>query len=235
MGKKTKMKAVLKFGGSIFMPESGVDIEFIRETATFLAAQSQTHELAVVVGGGKISREYGKIGREFTSDEDKLDMIGILGARVNASVLITALGDLACSEIPRSEEEFSELLEKYPGKIIISGGFRPRQRTDAVAVEIAKTWGAKLVVKGTDVDYVYDKDPDEFKDAKPLKKLTFKQLQELGESEHTSANSPTILDSKAGEILVNNKIKVAIVNGKDLNNIGKILSNESFKGTQIGF
>ncbi len=217
------------------MPESGADIDFIRETMTFLVTQSQNHELAIVVGGGKYSREGGKLAREFTADEDHLDMIGILGARLNAAILVAALGDHACPEIPRSEEEFMELTKKYPGKIIISGGFRPRQRTDAVAVEIAKAWGAKMVVKGTNVDFAYDKDPNEFENAKPLKKLTFRELQEIGESEHLTANSPTIMDSKASEILVKSKIKVAIVNGKNLENIAKILAGENFKGTQVGF
>jgi len=228
------MKAVLKFGGSIFMPKSGADIEFIKEISTFLATQIQTHELAIVVGAGKFSRECGKLGREFTQDEDRLDMIGIIGARLNAAILIAAIGDHACPEIPRSEEEFLELVKKYPDKIIISGGFRPRQRTDAVAVEIAKTWGAKIVVKGTDVDYVYDKDPDEFKDAKPLKEISYTELQNLSDQHHV-ANAPTIMDSKAAKILLEKKIKVAVVNGRNLDNIVKILEGEKFRGTKIGF
>ncbi|MFH1450499.1 MAG: UMP kinase [archaeon] len=229
------MKAVLKFGGSIFMPKEGADIDFIRELTSFLVTKIQEHEFAIVVGAGKFSRECGALGREFTHDEDRLDMIGIMGARLNASILIAALGDHACPEIPRSEEEFTLLSKKYPGKIVIAGGFRPRQRTDAVAVEIAKEWGANLVIKGTNVDYVYDKDPSEFKDAKPLKNIDYKKLQELGDGEHTTANAPTIMDAEAAKILIEEKIKIAIVNGKNLSNISKILSGESFKGTKIGF
>jgi uridylate kinase len=150
-------------------------------------------------------------------------------------MLISALGEIACPEIPRSEAEFSELTKKYPEKIIISGGFRPRQRTDAVAVEIAKTWGAKMIIKGTNVDYAYDKDPNEFENAKPLKKLTFAELRKLGDQEHTQACAPTIMDAKASELLVKEKIKIAIVNGKNLENIAKILAGEKFTGTQVGF
>jgi uridylate kinase len=216
------------------MPNSGADIEFIREFSTFLITQSQDHKLAVVVGAGKYSREFGKLGREFTPDEDRLDVIGIMVARVNASILICALGDYACPEIPRSEEEFLQLTKKYPDKIIVSGGFRPRQRTDAVAVEIAKEWGADLIIKGTDVDYVYDKDPGKFDNAKPLKEVSFETLQSLGDHDHV-ANSSTIIDSKASEILVKNNIKLAIINGKNLENVAKILSGDNFKGTKVGF
>jgi uridylate kinase len=229
------MKVVLKFGGSIFMPPQGADIEFIKETAVFIAEQTQNHELAIVVGGGKPSREYGKVGRNFTDDEDILDNIGIYGARLNATLLIAALGILACPEIPRNEEEFLALTEKYPDKIIISGGFRPRQRTDAVAAEIAKVWGAKLIIKGTDVDYVYDKDPNENKNAKALKKVEYKDLEEMVNASEYKANAPTIMDRTAATILTKNKIKVAILNGRNLENIAKALNNENFKGTKIGF
>ena len=229
------MKVVLKFGGSIFMPESGADTEFIRELCMFLATHRENHEFAIVVGAGKYSREFAKICRNFTADEDRIDMVGIMVARLNAAILSSALGEIACPEIPRSEAEFLELAKKYPGKIIICGGFRPRQRTDAVAVEIAKVWGGKMVIKGTNVDYAYDKDPNKCEDAKPLKKITFSELRKIGDQEHAQACAPTIMDSKATELLVQEKIKVAIVNGRNLENIAKILAGEKFTGTRVGF
>lgn len=228
------MKAVLKFGGSILAPKSGVNVDFIKELSQFLIEQSKKHELAVVVGAGKLSREYGEIGRKFTQNEDLLDMIGIMVARLNASLLITALGDHACPKVPHSEEKFLNLSKEYPGKIIVSGGFRPRQRTDAVAIEIAEKWGAEIVIKGTNVNYVYDKDPNKFTDAKPLKNISYEQLKELGDQKHM-ANSATIIDSKASKLLAEKKMKLAIVNGTKLDNIAKILAGKSFVGTKIGF
>jgi len=223
------MRAVLKFGGSVF------EGEFIHQAADRLKAWSKGHKLAVVVGGGKLSRDFGALGRELTSDEDLLDSIGIFSARLNASLLIAALGDDACPEIPRSEDEFMRLAEKYPNKIIVSGGFRPKQRTDAVAVEIAQAWGAEVVVKGTDVDYAYDRDPKQFEDAKPLEEVSFEELERMVSSTEYKANAPTIMDRAAAALLRENNIKVAIVNGRDLGNIENILEGKDFKGTKIGF
>ncbi|MFH1424943.1 MAG: UMP kinase [archaeon] len=227
------MKAVLKFGGSILAPNS-VDFEFLEKLASSVSNWSAEHELAIVVGGGKLSREFGKAGKKFTKDPRLLDLIGIQASRFVASTLISALDQNACPEVPRSEAEFIALTKAHPGKIIVAGGFRPGQRTDAVAVEIAKTWGAELVVKGTDVDYVYDSDPKKNKDAKPLETISYEELKKLGDQEH-EANKATIMDKVAAEMLAESKIKMAIVNGKDLANIEKILSNQEFTGTRIGF
>lgn len=222
------MKAVLKIGGSIFEPSN------FNLLASKITEWSKEHQLCVVIGGGKLSRDYGSMGRNFTQNEDRLDLIGISAARLNASLLIAALGEKACIEIPRSEEEFLRLVKTYPGEIIVAGGFRPGQRTDAVAVEIANAWKADIVIKATDVDYAYDKDPNEFEDAKPIEKMTFEELTKLADQEH-KANKPTIMDKIAAELLTQNKIKVAVVNGKDLGNVENVLSGKDFKGTKIGF
>ena len=105
------MKAVLKLGGSVFSAE-GVDRDFLETVSSKIGEWARVHQIAVVVGGGKISREYGELGRKFTSDEDLLDTVGIMASRVNASLLLAALGDLAATEIPKSEEEFINISEK---------------------------------------------------------------------------------------------------------------------------
>jgi len=228
------MKAVLKLGGSVFSAE-GVDRDFLETVSSKIGEWARVHQIAVVVGGGKISREYGELGRKFTSDEDLLDTVGIMASRVNASLLLAALGDLAATEIPKSEEEFINISEKNPGKVIVAGGFRPGQRTDAVSAEIAEVWGAEMVIKCTDVDYIYDKDPNKFEDAKKLESVSFEELKKLAGSEEHRANVSTIMDPVAAKILSEKGIKAAVVNGKDLENIGRILDGKEFKGTRVGF
>jgi uridylate kinase len=222
------MRVVLKIGGSVS------ELDNLRTLAGYIKSWKEKHEIAVVVGGGKISRELDELGRKVTAKEHLLDLLGIYAARVNATLLIAALEEDACPEIPKSEVEFQALLKKYPEKTIIAGGFKPGQRTDAVAVQIALDWNADLVVKCTNVDYVYDKDPNEFSDAKAIEKMSFEELQKLADPKH-SANKPTIMDKVAAEILVKNRIKLAVVNGKDWDNVEKVLSNQEFKGTRVGF
>jgi len=230
------MRAVIKLGGSIFT-KNGVNKEFLQQLVDKIKTWNKKHDLAIVVGAGHISREYGKIGQEFTNNQEVLDQIGIMVARTNAALLIATLGNIVASKIPTNESEFIELAkESYPSKVIVLGGFRPGQRTDAVSVEVALEWGADVVVKCTDVDYVYDKDPNNSKDAKPIKEISFQDLEKLVHVDEYKANAPTIMDTKAAELLVQHKgLKVAVVNGEDLENIGKVLDEKEFKGTRIGF
>jgi len=228
------MKVVIKLGGSVFIQE-GLNKALLIKLVTKLKEWSTNHEIAVVVGAGELNRKYADVCREFTKNEDLVDLFGIHVARMNASILIAALDGLACDNIPRSEEEFLVLAEKNPSKIIIAGGFRPKQRTDAVAVEIAKAWGADLVIKGTNVDYVFDKDPNKSEDAKPIKEISYAELEKMVNVGEFKAASPTIMDRTAAGILVKEKIKVVILNGSDLENIGKVLAGEDFNGTKVGF
>ncbi len=215
------------------MPKQ-VNVNYVKKLAEKLKEWKKRHEIAIVVGGGKLSREFGEIGRKITDDEDYLDLIGIYASRLNAALLIAALGNSACPVIPRSELEFLDVLRKFPEKIIVCGGFRPRQRTDAVSVEIAKEWGADYVIKGTDVNFVYTKDPKKHKGAKPIKQLSFEEIKEYAEQEH-KANQPTIMDMASARIVAKEKIKVIVLNGTDLKNIESFLERQKCKGTRIGF
>ncbi len=215
------------------MPKQ-VDLNFVKKLAVHLIEWAKKHEIAVVIGGGALSREIDKIGRKITKDEDFLDLLGIYASRLNAALLIAALENSACPVIPRSEVEFLDLTLKYPQKIIVCGGFRPKQRTDAVAVEIAKVWNADYVIKGTDVDYVYDRDPKKSKNAKPIKEMSFDDLRKYADKTH-KANQPAIMDYVSAGMIANERIRVAVVNGKNLGNIEKFLNRQEFKGTRIGF
>lgn len=84
------MKIVLKIGGSILMPKE-VDVNFIKKLAAKLTQWAKKHEIAVVIGGGALSRDFDKIGRKITKDEDFLDLLGIYASRLNAALLIAAL------------------------------------------------------------------------------------------------------------------------------------------------
>ena len=72
------------------MPK-GVDINFAKKLAAKLMLWTKKHDIAVVVGGGALSREFDKIGRKITKDEDYLDLLGIYASRLNAALLIAAL------------------------------------------------------------------------------------------------------------------------------------------------
>lgn len=170
-----KMRIVFDLGGSVVMPKEGAKAEKIMEYANiFKKIKDEGHEVAIVVGGGKTAREYIEIGRELGASESFCDELGIMATRMNAMILITALGDYSIKKVPTSFEEAELILNL--GKIPVMGGTHPGHTTDAVAASLAEFINADLLVIGTNVDGVYDKDPNKYEDAKNLIKCLLKNL-----------------------------------------------------------
>ncbi|MDH4123527.1 MAG: UMP kinase, partial [Thermoplasmata archaeon] len=85
---------VVSIGGSILIQNKD-DITFLRKLAKVLIGKSTKHRLFVITGGGRMAREYIRIGRDLGASETYLDELGIEVTRLNARLLITVLGDHA--------------------------------------------------------------------------------------------------------------------------------------------
>ena len=84
----------------------------------------------------------------------------------------------------------------------------------------------------SNIDFVYDRDPIKFTDAKPLKNITWEEMIKIVGNKHSSGiNAP--FDPIATKLAKDLKLTVVIANGNDLINIQKIINKESFKGTTI--
>src|SRR4030065_1713359 len=95
---------VLSLGGSVLVRDEG-DTSYIRKIAKILIGISANKKLYVVTGGGRIARYYIRAGRDLGADEGYLDEMGIEVTRLNARLLITALGDHANHSPPRSYDD----------------------------------------------------------------------------------------------------------------------------------
>ena len=98
---------------------------------------------------------------------------------------------------------------------------------------MAKMFAAKTVINMTNVDYVYDKDPREFSDAKPIKKAMWKEFKAIIGSEWKAGmNLP--FDPVAAALAEKEKMKVIVLNGKNLKNLENYLAGKEFVGTVLG-
>ena len=61
----------------------------------------------------------------------------------------------------------------------MGAGWKPGWSTDYDAVLIAKNHNVKTIINLTNIDYVYDKNPGEFPDAKPMKELDWKSFKTI--------------------------------------------------------
>ena len=224
------MKIVFALGGSILVPNE-IDLKFMRKFAEFVKELSEDHRIAIVVGGGKTARRRIGDARKKGANEVECDYIGIEATRENASVLAEILGDAANQKIPKDFLEAKNIWDS--GKIVVMGGTEPGHSTDAVAAILAEYVDGDLILKATDVDGIYDKDPQKFKDAKMFGKLSLEKLQDMVRSLSQEAGKYELIDMVAIKILQRSKIKCIALDGRNLENMKKAVSGGKFVGTVI--
>jgi len=218
---------VISIGGSVILSEDA-NISFFNELKTLLKKLSKDFKLYLVVGGGKTARTYINFGRKLDFEENILDAIGIDVTKVNAKLLANIL-EISNKKIPNTTDEAKEL--KNP--IIVMGGTTPGHSTDMVGAELAEKLDASKFIIATNVDGVYDKDPNKFKDAKQIKEVTIRQLIDEYGIEWSAAGKNIVIDGPALEIINRAKIPTFVLNGKRLDQLEKAITNQQFDGTII--
>jgi uridylate kinase len=210
------MRVVVRIGGSVVA--SPVNIELISKYADLLRAlQKQRHEIAVVVGGGSLARDFIAVARNLGLNEQAQDEIAISVSRLFAQLFLKKLGDVSGRKVALTLDDAAECLSE--GKIVVMGGLKPGITTDAVAALVAERINAKLLVKGTDQDGVYDKDPRKHIDAIKLDHLFLDDLSKVLQLSEHEAGMHQVIDPVAIGILKRGRIKLIVVNGFKPENI----------------
>ena len=220
------MRIVLRIGGSV--AASPVNPELINKYVQIIRSlKIQGHEVVAITGGGSLAREFIAIAKELGLDVQAQDEIAISVSRLFAQLFLKKLGELTCTKVALTLEDAAECLKS--GKITVMGGLKPGITTDAVAALVAEHVNADLLVKGTDQDGIYDKDPRKNPDAVKLDKLSFDVLQNvLSETTH-KAGMHQIIDPEAVKVLKRKRVKLIVVNGFEPENILAAL-----KGQKVG-
>ena len=139
--------------------------------------------------------------------------------------------DEAISKLKQIISPFILRRVKTDKNIIIGSGWQPGCSSDKDAVLIAENFEANSLINVTNVDYVYDKDPKDNPDAKPLEKLSWEDMRKLvGDKWEAGANLP--FDPIASQHAKKIGLTVIIV-GSDLENFKNLLTGGTFKGTTI--
>jgi uridylate kinase len=223
------MRVILRIGGSVIA--TPINPELIDKYCALLTRlRGEKHEMVVVVGGGKLARELILVGKQIGLDEGAQDRIAISVSRVFAQLFMEKLGEAGCGTIPTTVEDAADFLSK--GKVVIMGGLTPGMTTDSVAALVSEKVKAELILKATDLDGVYDKDPKIYPDAKKLDHLSFDDLSGVLSEDKHKAGIHQILDPEAIRIMMRHRVKVAVVNGFKLDNIQAAV-NGNFVGTTI--
>jgi uridylate kinase len=210
------MRVVLRVGGSVVASPANTEL-ISKYVALLRTLKEQGHEVAVVVGGGTLARELIAVAKNLGLDEQAQDEIAISVSRIFAQLFLKKLGKMSCSTVPLTVDEAADCLRD--GKILIMGGLRPGMTTDTVAALVAERINADLLVKGTDQDGVYDKDPKKYGDAVKLDHLSFDDLANVFSEDKHKAGIHQIIDPEAVKILKRKRVRLVVVNGFKPENI----------------
>lgn len=207
------------------------DVAYIRQLALELAALSEHFRLFVVVGGGRLARTYIQAARQLGADESTLDQVGIDATRLNARMLIAALGSKALGRVPHDFDAAVEASIFHP--IIVMGGTHPGHTTDAVAVMVGERARAARALILTNVDGVYTADPKVDRSAKRIERLSASDLIALTSSSTSEAGSTGVIDPMGCKIIQRSRLPTCVLHGRDFDSLRAAAEGRPFKGTLV--
>ena len=219
---------VLSLGGSLIFPDD-LDKKFLIDFKNAINGFiKKNYRFVIICGGGRLARNFQQIASEKRKlSNEELDWLGIYATVINAHLLKSVLSNNAEENIisnPKSKIRFRK-------NIVLASGWLPGWSTDYDAILLAKNLSVKEVINMSNVDYVYDKDPRKYNDAKKIERMKWHDFRKTSGSKWKAGmNIP--FDPIAAKEAEKSKIKVIII-GKNLNNLKNLLNDKKFKGTVI--
>lgn len=226
-------RILLKLSGEVLAGDekTGIDFGVVNSICEVIRdCVSQGVEVGVVVGGGNFWR--GRTGGEM--DRTRADHMGMLATAINSLALADGLERLSVPVRVQTAIEMRVIAEPYArnravrhlekGRVVIfgCGTGNPFFTTDTAAALRAAEIGAEIMLKASNVDGIYDKDPNQYPDAKRYATLTYTEIL---------ANDLRVMDGTAASLCKENGLPilvfdmgnpdniVAAVNGGDIGTI----------------
>lgn len=224
---------VLSLGGSLVVPNGGIDTQFLINFNAFIRDQisSKKRRFFITVGGGGTTRHYQKAANEVQTDhidDVDLDWLGLHATRLNAQLVRTIFRDIADQRVIKHYE----VILKIDKPIAIAAGWKPGWSTDYCAITLCQDYGITHAINLTNIDHVYDSDPRTNPQAKPLSDITWESYRKMvGDKWTPGMNAP--FDPIASKLAQDLNVTVKILNGKNLDNLANALDEKDFVGTTI--
>lgn len=227
-------RVLLKLSGESLAKETGTGIDFnkvLSIASVIKEAIDKDVEVGIVVGGGNFWR-----GRSNTMmDSCTSDHIGMLATAMNALAVGDALKQVGCDVRVMTSVEMREIAEPYirdkalknlkRKRVVVfgCGTGSPFFSTDTAAALRAAEIQAEIILKATNVDYVYTKDPRKYDDYEIIKETS--HLNVIKEKLR-------VMDLTAISLCMDTNTPIRIFNLNNLDNLKKALLGEEI-GTII--
>ena len=222
-------RILLKLSGEVLAGPDGKGIDFNTVTSICKAVKDCAAlgvEIGLVVGGGNFWR--GRSSGEM--DRTRADHMGMLATTMNALALADALEQMGVDVRVQTAIPMPQVAEPYirnravrhleKGRVVIfgCGTGNPFFSTDTAAALRAAEINAEIIFKATNVDGVYDKDPNKFADAVKYDTITFEEVL---------VKNLQVMDSTAAAICKDNNLPIMVFSLEDPNNIVAAVCGEN--------
>ncbi|HIY34708.1 MAG TPA: UMP kinase [Candidatus Eubacterium faecigallinarum] len=222
-------RILLKLSGEVLAGAKGSGIDtptVIRICESVKKVADMGVEIGIVVGGGNFWR--GRTSEHM--DRTRADHIGMLATAMNSLALCDALEQLGANVRVQTAIEMRQIAEPYirnkairhfeKGRIVIfgCGTGSPFFSTDTAAALRAVEINADVLLKATNVDGVYDKDPNKYDDAVKFDEIKFKDVL---------ARDIKVMDSTAFSLCKDNDLSIFVFDLSDPDNIIRAVQGES--------
>ncbi|MBR6315341.1 MAG: UMP kinase [Clostridia bacterium] len=222
-------RILLKLSGEVLAGPDGKGIDFTTVNKVCAAVKECSElgvEIGLVVGGGNFWR--GRSSGEM--DRTRADHMGMLATTMNALALADSLEQMGVDVRVQTAITMQQVAEPYirnravrhleKGRVVIfgCGTGNPFFSTDTAAALRAAEINAEIIFKATNVDGVYDKDPNKFADAVKYETLTHTEILQKGLA---------VMDATAASLCRDNHISILVFNLSDPENIVRAVKGES--------
>ncbi len=229
-------RILLKLSGESLMGEQSYGIDPEKVTAfvqEIKEVYNQGVAIGLVIGGGNIFRGLSKAGQQMNRTQG--DFMGMLATVINGMALQSVLlqNDLSALllsglKIDKVADEVTPLRAQQAlsaGQIVIfSGGTgNPFFTTDTGAVLRALEIDADVILKGTRIDGIYDKDPEKYPDAKKFKQISYEEALQ---------KELKIMDTTAFALAKDNQLPIVVFDMNTKGNLAKVVNGEKI-GTLV--
>lgn len=222
-------RILLKLSGEVLAGDQkkGIDFDTVQEICKWVNETAKLGvQIGLVVGGGNFWR--GRSSGEM--DRTRADHIGMLATAMNALALADALEQYGLEVRVQTAIEMRQVAEPYirnkairhmeKGRVVIfgCGTGNPFFSTDTAAALRAAEIDADIIFKATNVDGVYDKDPNKFEDAVKFDTLSHTEVLSKGLA---------VMDATAASLCRDNSIPILVFDLSDPENILRAAKGEN--------
>ena len=225
------MHVVLSVGGSSVIPDLKANLDFLKSLARII--KKSKNDFGIITGGGSVARVYAEAARALGASEYEADIIAIMSTKQNAHLVIAGLRAEGVDVYKKAVADFEEA-KGLDSKAVVMGGTIPGITTDTDSVLLAESLGATRLVNISNVDAIYDSDPNKNPEAKRYTKMTYDELITLANvSDKRKAGTHFIFDLLACKLISRSNIETHFVAAKNLDDVENAIEGKKHSGTVV--